>query len=76
MERDRRLSAPPGKAQTHSTHRAHSNSSTTLPLDEGDAVVGLASQRGVAEAVQTLPQLDKGLLHDGPGGWGGRAGGQ
>lgn len=55
-------------------HLSPWRSSTQPPLDEGHAVISLAPQRGAAKVVQVLSQLDKGLLHSAPGGWGGKAG--
>lgn len=72
----RRLPAPSMGLRPILLFPEPTDSGTKLPLDEGDAVVSLASQWGVAEAAQVLPQLDKGLLHGAPGGWGGRAGAQ
>lgn len=68
MGRGRRRAQPPFTLQ------ARKESGAELPLDEGDAVVSLASQGGVAEAAQALPQLDEGLLHAAPRGCGERAG--
>lgn len=61
------------EAQTHFTPSPW-GSSTQPPLDEGHAVISLAPQWGAAQVVQVLSQLDQGLLHSAPGGWGGKAG--